>query len=82
MNRKRRCGNKEYAIPFQDLKIVKAKFRKTEKDPVKPVNFEPGHSSFDASVMKNMLRSGLQEVYPQAVALQLEKGEGIAYFKP
>ena len=67
---KRRCGNNEYAIPFQDLKIVKAEFGKTEKDPVKPVNFEPGHSSFDASVMKGMLRRGLQEVFPQAVALQ------------
>ena len=64
------CGNKEYAIPSQDLKIVKAEFGKTEKDPVKPVNFEPGHSSFDASVMKGMLRRGLQEVFPQAVALQ------------
>lgn len=67
---KRRCGNNEYAIPFQYLKIVKAEFGKTEKNPVKPVNFEPGHSSFDASVMKDMLRIGLQEVYPQAVALQ------------
>ena len=67
---KRRCGNNEYAIPFQDLKIVKAEFGKTEKDPVKPVNCEPGHSSFDASVMKGMLRRGLQEVFPQAVALQ------------
>ena len=67
---KRRCGNNDYAIPFRDLKIVKAEFGKTEKDPVKPVNFEPGHSSFDASIMKNMLRRGLQEVFPQAVALQ------------
>ena len=67
---KRRCGNNEYAIPFQDLKIVKAEFGKTEKEPVKPVNFEPGHSSFDAGIMKDMLRTGLQEVFPQAVALQ------------
>ena len=67
---KRRSGNNEYAIPFRDLKIVKAEFGKTEKDPVKPVNFEPGHSSFDASIMKDMLRRGLQEVFPQAVALQ------------
>ena len=66
---KRRCGNNEYAIPFQDLKIVKAEFGKTEKDPVKPVNFEPGHSSFDASVMKGMLKRGLQKGFPKAVAL-------------
>lgn len=66
----RRCGNNEYAIPCQDLKIVKAEFGKTEKDPVKSLNFEPGYSSFDASVMKGMLRRGLQEVYPQTVALQ------------
>ena len=39
----RRCENIEYAIPFQDLKIVRAEFGKTEKDPVKPVKFEPGH---------------------------------------
>lgn len=67
---KRRCGNNEYAIPFQDLKIVKAEFGKTKKDPLKPVNFEPGHSSFDASIMKDMLRRGLQEVLLQAVGLQ------------
>ena len=52
------------------MKIVKAEFGKAEKDPVKPLNFEPGHSSFDASALKEMLRRGLQEVYPQAVALQ------------
>ena len=48
-------------IPFQDLKIVKAEFGETEKDPVKPLNFEPGHSSFDASVMKDMLRKRTSE---------------------
>ena len=67
---KRRCGNNEYAIPFRDFKIVKAEFRKAEKDPLKLVNFEPRHSSFDASIMKDMLRRGLQEVFPQAVGLQ------------
>jgi len=36
------------------LKTVKTEFGKTEKDPVKPVNFEPGYSSFDASAMKDM----------------------------
>lgn len=36
------CGNNEYAIPYQDFKIVKVEFGKTEKNPVKPVNFEPG----------------------------------------
>ena len=47
---KRRCGNNEYAVPFRDLKIVKAEFGKTEKNPVEPVNFEPRHSSFDAGI--------------------------------
>lgn len=37
--------------PHQDLKFVNAEFKKTEKDPVKPVNFEPGHSSFDTDTM-------------------------------
>ena len=67
-------GKCEWKKTFENneyVKIVKAEFRKTE-DPVRPVNFEPGHSSFDTSVMKNMLRRGLQEVHPQAVALQLE----------
>jgi len=35
---------------FPRFEIVKAEFGKTEKDPVKPVNFEPGHSSFDAGI--------------------------------
>ena len=48
---KRCCGNNEYANPHQDLKFVNAEFKKTEKDPVKPVNFEPGHSSFDTDTM-------------------------------
>ena len=47
-------------IPIQDLKTVKAEFGETET-----VN-----SSFHASVMTGMLRSGLQEVFPQAVVLQ------------
>ena len=74
MNGRRRRENNEY------VNIVKVELRKTE-DPVMPDNFEPGHS------LKNMFRGGLQELNPQAVALQLENvgeggGEGIAYFKP
>lgn len=55
---------------FPRFENCKSRVWKSEKDPVKPLNFEPGHSSFDASVMKEMLRRGLQEAYPQAVALQ------------
>ena len=59
--------------------MLKAELRKTD-DPVMPDNFEPGHS------LKDMLRRGLQELNPQTVALQLEKGGGggggIVYFKP
>ena len=43
MNGKRRCEN-EY------VNTVKAEFGKTE-DPVMTGNFEPGHSSFDTSVV-------------------------------
>ena len=63
-------GNNEYAIRLKDLKIVKERSGKTEKDPVKPDNFEPVHPSFDASSMRKKLRRGLQEVYPHFVALQ------------
>ena len=52
------------------VKIVKVEFGKTEKDTVKPDNFEPVHSSFHVSSEKEMLRRGLQEVYPHSVALQ------------
>ena len=48
---------------------MKVELRKTE-DPVMPDNFESGHS------LKDMLRRGLQELNPQAVALQLENGRG------
>ena len=61
MNGRRRRENNEY------VNIVKVELRKTE-DPVMPDNFEPEHS------LKDMLRRGLQELNPQAVALQLEKG--------
>ena len=63
-------GKCEWKKTFENneyVKIVKAEFRKTE-DPVRPVNFEPGHSSFDTSVMKDMLRRGLQEVHPQLIS--------------
>ena len=40
----------KYANPHQDLKFVNAEFTKNE-DLVKPVNFEPGHSSFDTDTM-------------------------------
>ena len=74
MNGWRRRENDKY------VNNVKVELRKTE-DPVMPDNFESGHS------LKDMLRRGLQELNPQAVALQLENGggeggEGIAYFKP
>ena len=59
----RKCEWKKTFENNKYIKIIKAEFRKTE-DPVRPVNFEPGHSSFDTSVMKDMLRRGLQEVYP------------------
>ena len=48
---------------------MKVELRKTE-NPVMSDNFEPGHS------LKDMLRRGLQELNPQAVALQLENGGG------
>ena len=69
MNGKRRCENNKY------VKIVKAEFRKTE-DPVRPVNFEPGHSSFDTSVMKDMLRKCIPNC-----GSTIRGGKGIAYFK-
>ena len=67
MNGKRRCENNE------SVNIVKAEFRKTE-DHVMPDNFEPGYS------LKDMLRRGLQELNPQAEALQLEKEGGKELF--
>ena len=60
-----------YATRLLDLKFVKAEFRKAEKEPVKPYCFDPGCSSFDPSSVREKLRRGLQEVYPQSVALQL-----------
>ena len=52
---KRRSGNKEYAVRLKDRKIVKAEFGKIETDLVKPDNFAPGHSSFDASSLKGCI---------------------------
>lgn len=66
---KKRSGNSQYATLLKNLKIVKAKFGKAEKDPVKPHNFQPGLSSFDSSSMREKLRRGLQQLYPQSVAI-------------
>lgn len=44
---KRRSGNSDYATPLKDLRIVKAEFGKSEKNPIKPHDFDPGPSSFD-----------------------------------
>ena len=44
---KRRSGNSDYSTPLKDLRIVKAEFGKSEKNPIKPHDFDPGPSSFD-----------------------------------
>jgi len=38
---KRRSGNSDYATPLKDLRIVKAEFSKSEKNPIKPHDFDP-----------------------------------------
>ena len=44
---KRRSGNSDYATYLKDLRIVKAEFGKSEKNPIRPHDFDPGLSSFD-----------------------------------
>lgn len=61
---KRRRGNSEYATPLKDLKIVEAEFGKTDKNPIKPHDFDPGPSSFDLVLMRKKLREGLQVLHP------------------
>ena len=58
---KRRSGNSDYATPLKDLRIVKAEFGKSEKNPIKPHDFDPGLSSFDPVLMRVRLRRGLQQ---------------------
>ena len=52
---KRRSGNSDYATPLKDLRIVKAEFGKSEKNPIKPHDFDPGLSSFDPVSMRESL---------------------------
>lgn len=67
---KRRRGNSEYATPLKDLKIVEAEFGKSDKNPIKPHDFDPGPSSFDPVLMRKKLREGLQVLHPASVEMQ------------
>ena len=67
---KRRSGNSDYATPLKYLRIVKAAFGKSEKNPIKLHNFDPGPSSFDPVLMREKLRRGLQQLHPESVAIQ------------
>ena len=61
---KRRRENSEYATPLKDLKIVEAEFGKSDKNPIKPHDFDPVPSSFDPVLMRKKLREGLQVLHP------------------
>ena len=67
---KRRSGNSDYATPLKDLRIMKAEFGKSEKNPIKPHDFDPGLSSFDPVLMRVKLRRGFQQLHPESVAIQ------------
>lgn len=67
---KRRRGNSEYATPLKDLKIVEAEFGKSDKNPIKPHDFDPGPPSFDPVLMRKKLREGLQVLHPASVEMQ------------
>ena len=67
---KRRSGNSDYFSPLKDLRIVKAEFGKSEKNPIKPHDFDPGLSSFDPVLMRVKLRRGFQQLHPESVAIQ------------
>ena len=55
---------------------MKAEFGKSEKNFIKPRDFDAGLSSFDPVLMKEMLRRGLQQLNPESVAIQfLPKGK-------
>ena len=49
---------------------MKAEFGKSEKNPIKPHDFDPGPSSFDPVLMRGKLRRGLQQLHPESVAIQ------------
>lgn len=67
---KRRSGNSDYATPLKDLRIVKAEFSKSEKNPIKPHDFDPWPSFLDPVSMRGKLRRGLQQLHPESVANQ------------
>lgn len=67
---KRRNRNSHYAIPLEDLSIVKADFGKEEKLHLKPYRFDPRPTLTTSSTLKEKLRQGLKQVCPDAVALQ------------
>ena len=67
---KRRSGNSDYATPLKDLLIVKAEFGKSEKNFIKPRDFDAGLSSLDPVLMREKLRRGLQQLNPESEAIQ------------
>lgn len=43
---------------------------KSDKNPIKPHDFDPGLSSFDPVLMRKKLREGLQVLHPASVEMQ------------
>ncbi len=65
----RRQQNDEYAIKLEDLNVIKAEFGKEEKTYLKPHQFDPRCIVVNQDTKRDRLRSGLQQVCPEAVAL-------------
>ena len=67
---KRRNRKSDYATRLQDLNIVKAEVGEQEKRHLKPHDFDPKSTITNSSSLRERLRQGLQQVFPDSVALQ------------
>ena len=65
----RRQHSDEYAVRLHDLHLIKAEFGKDEKMCLKPYNFDPRCTLVNEKDKRENLRSGLQKICPDAVAL-------------
>ena len=68
---KRRAKPNEKSCSLEELKIAKAEYGKTSKQPLKPTSFDPTSVEFDHNSFMECLKTGLEKHVPSAVVLQV-----------
>lgn len=68
-NWKRRAKPNEKSCSLDNLKISKAEYGKTDKETLKPTDFDPRSTELDPVTFMDQLKAGLEEHASSAVIL-------------